>query len=52
MKMEINWKSRTVWTGFTMMAFGIAGLVWPEIRISQAPDILIGTGAGLVFLKS
>jgi len=52
MKLSINWKSRTVWTGITMVSFGIAGLVMPEINISQAPDILIGTGAGLIFLKS
>jgi hypothetical protein len=52
MKTSIDFKSRTVWTGIAMVCFGIAGLVWPDINISQAPDILIGTGAGLVFLKS
>ncbi len=49
---NINWQSRTVWTGIFSIGLGIAGLVFPEINLSQAPDIMISVGFGLVFLKS
>ncbi len=52
MKTSINFKSRTVWTGLIMMGFGIAGIFYPDLNMSAAPDVLLGTGIGLVFLKS
>lgn len=52
MNMNINFKSRTVWTGIFSIGFGIAGLVYPGMNLSQAPDIMISVGFGLVFLKS
>lgn len=52
MKTTINFKSRTVWTGIFSICFGIAGYVWPEMELSQAPDILISVGLAAIFLKS
>lgn len=49
---DINFGSRTVWTGIFSIIFGIAGFFIPDLPISQSPDLLISVGFGLVFLKS
>lgn len=52
MKTTINFKSRTVWTGLMSIGFGVAGFIWPQMNLSQAPDLLISVGVVAVFLKS
>ncbi len=52
MKASINWTSRTVCTGFISIGFGIAGIYYPDLNLSQAPDVLVSVGVGLIFLKS
>lgn len=50
--LDINWKSRTVWTGIFSVCFGISGYIWPDMALSQSPDILISIGLAAIFLKS
>lgn len=50
-----NLKSKTFWTGLTMIALGIVGLRWPDIvsgiGLATDPTVLIGTGFGLIGIR-
>lgn len=53
MKTSINWTSRTVWTGLTMVVLGIGRVFAPQyIQLELDAPLMISGGLGLIFLKS
>jgi len=53
MKTEINWTSRTVWTGITMVLIGLGKVFAPQyVQLEIDAPMMISAGLGFVFLKS
>lgn len=51
----IDVASKTVWTGIAMILAGLFAMVLPDmaasVGITTEPELLIGNGFGLIFIK-
>jgi len=51
----LNPTSKTFWTGIAMIAAGVLAMFAPNVAagvgIQTSPELLIGNGFGLIFLK-